>query len=478
MQEKELFFVVPTYRLRDVGETIEQYDEHFWRNGHAVRMIVFDDSSPANHEKYYAQLEKTRTFNDLYYVGPREKEQFIAYLSRRLRDKRLDGLVKNLFRPSYGGNRNFTLMYTLGGLMISADDDMRPYTLLEDSPESLGVDEVCRGRLLKAGSNGYTRKSFDILSAFLDVLGKTADQVPSNYERGELLIDTATDLETNASKELSRENSLLLQRGPLSDDAIVKMAQTFRSGTNDIDALDFVEMFLANESQTQVDQLNDIYVLVNFRPAVTNKNWRMDCGVAGYDNTFGLPPFFPTRLRFEDYIYRLWVQQDGIAAAHVDAAQHHTKNNYMRNPPAAEIFNEEVSNLLKRKIKSTVSRLDELTIVFDYDGEVTAQDATEILDKIKRLHARTLAAVPNARPERADALRVFAANLEKAFYGLEPDFFQQNLLRIVDDVVSVIKGSIELWPTLVEICYFQKDRKGLPQTRVMNQRKRIDAGRN
>jgi hypothetical protein len=39
----------------------------------------------------------------------------------------------------------------------------------------------------------------------------------------------------------------------------------------------------------------------------------------------------------------------------------------------------------------------------------------------------------------------------------------------VDDVVSVIKGSIELWPTLVEICYFHKNRKGLPQTRVDNQ---------
>ena len=98
----------------------------------------------------------------------------------------------------------------------------------------------------------------------------------------------------------------------------------------------------------------------------------MDCGVAGYDNTFGLPPFFPTRLRFEDYIYRLWVQQDGVAAAHVDAAQNHTKSNYMRNPPAAEIFNEEVSNLLKRKIKATVTRLDELSIAFDYEGEVTA----------------------------------------------------------------------------------------------------------
>ena len=110
-------------------------------------MIVFDDSSPVNQEKYYPLLEQTRTHNELYYVGPREKEQFLAYLSRRLRDKRLEGLVKNLFRPSYGGNRNFTLMYTLGGLMVSSDDDMRPYALMEHSPESLDDGEVCRGRL-------------------------------------------------------------------------------------------------------------------------------------------------------------------------------------------------------------------------------------------------------------------------------------------------------------------------------------------
>jgi hypothetical protein len=454
-----------------VGETVEQYDEHFWRNGHSVRMIVFDDSSPSSQAKYYPQLEQTRTHNDLYYVGPQEKEQFLAYMHRRLRDKRLEALVKNLFRPSYGGNRNFTLMYTLGVLMVSADDDMRPYALMEDSPESLGSDEICRGKLLRAGRNGYTRRSFDILTAFLDVLGKPVREAPDNYERGELLMDNATDLETNASLELARENSLLLRRGHLADDATVKMAQTFRSGTNDIDALDFVEMFLADESQQSLNDLNELYVLVNFRPVVTKMNWRMDCGVAGYDNTFGLPPFFPTRLRFEDYIYRLWVQQDGVAAAHVDAAQNHCKSNYMRNPPASEIFNEEVSNLLKRKIKSSLSRLDDLTIAFDYEGDVTAADAQEILDKLSRLHVRTLDAAKAAEPVRADALRVFAANLEKAFYGFEPDFFQQNLLRIVDDVVSVIKGSIELWPTLVEICYFQNSRAGLPQTKVRNQKK-------
>ena len=49
-------------------------------------------------------------------------------------------------------------------------------------------------------------------------------------------------------------------------------------------------------------------------------------------------------------------------------------------------------------------------------------------------------------------------------------FIHQNLLRVVDDVVSTIKGSIELWPTLIEIAYLQKDRRGLPRTRVNNKR--------
>jgi hypothetical protein len=265
---------------------------------------------------------------------------------------------------------------------------------------------------------------------------------------------------------------LILRRASLPEDALVKIAQTFRSGTNDLDAMDFVEMFLDDDQQAHADDLNDVYVLVNFRPVVTKKNWRVDCGVAGYDNTFGLPPFFPTRLRFEDYIFRLWVQQEGIAAAHVDAAQNHARSNYMRNPPAGEIFNEEIANLLKKKIKGSLSKLDELSIAFDYEGEVTAQDAEEILEKTVRLHARAIAAAESAtNPERANGLRLLAANLNKTFYGFEPDFFQQNLLRIVDDVVSVIKGSLELWPTLVETCYFQKGRKGLPQIRVANQEK-------
>jgi hypothetical protein len=87
VEQRELTFVIPTYRLRDVGETVEQYDQHFWRNGDSVRTMVFDDSSPVNQEKYFPLLEETCTHNDVYYVGPSEKEK-IPLLSQRAASRR------------------------------------------------------------------------------------------------------------------------------------------------------------------------------------------------------------------------------------------------------------------------------------------------------------------------------------------------------------------------------------------------------
>ena len=283
------------------------------------------------------------------------------------------------------------------------------------------------------------------------------------------MVDTAMDLETNATLGVTRENSLFLKAGKVPSNAIVKIAQTFRTGTNDIDAVDFVDLYLQNEGQVKIEDLNDYYALVNFRPVVTNKNWRMDCGVGGYDNQFGLPPFFPTRLRFEDYIYRLWIQRQGIVAAHVDSAQFHTKSNYMRNPPASEIFNEEISNLLKRKIKDSLGRMGDLGIEFGYEGEVAIEDSEQILDRIRALYQRAKAAAAKAQDaDRKLGIEFFAESLQKAFYGFDSDFFQQNVTRMVDDVISQFKGSLDLWPTLIEICYYAKSKKAFPQVRVIN----------
>jgi hypothetical protein len=246
------------------------------------------------------------------------------------------------------------------------------------------------------------------------------------------------------------------------------MAQSFRSGTNDIDAIDFIELFLENDTQETTAEQPDVYVLSNFRPAVTKSNWRFDCGVAGYDNTGGLPPFFPTRLRFEDYIFRLWIQQPGLAAAHVGAAQHHGRSNYMRSMLGAETFNEEICNLVKRKLRAHPYELRELTVRFEYEGEVTSADTDEIIDRVRMIHARVGAAARAATGVRAASLAALEEDLNRSFYGFEPDFFHQNVARIVDDVVSVFRSALELWPTLVEICFLEKRRHGLPMARVNN----------
>jgi hypothetical protein len=463
----EPLFAIPTCRLRDVGEAVEAYDRHFTHCGHSLRLMVFDDSSPRLHDRYFPKLASIKTRNELSYVGPAEKTALKELLFEKLGSDALNALVAELFRPSYGGNRNFTLLYSLGSLLVSADDDMRPYALVDEDGQALSGNEVCRGKVVKAGRAPRERRSFDILSAFLAVLGKSERALPPDYARGELLVDTATDLETNTTRDFTRDNKLLVQAGDLESDAIVKMAQTFRSGTNDIDALDFIELFLEDEEQTSLDALADVYVLGRFRPAVTNKNWRMDCGVAAYDNLSGLPPFFPTRLRFEDYIYRLWIQQPGILAAHVAAAQNHGRSPYLRNPPASEILNEEIANLLKRKIRSTVTELGGLGIRFDYDGQVEDEEAQAILERMRRLHDRVVFAAERATDRRrADELTRFRLALDAAFCGFDFDFFQHTLHRALVDTVQRIKGSLALWPTLLEICDHSARHGELPQRRI------------
>jgi hypothetical protein len=40
MEAPATIFAIPTYRLRDVPETVERYDENFWLNGNEVALIA------------------------------------------------------------------------------------------------------------------------------------------------------------------------------------------------------------------------------------------------------------------------------------------------------------------------------------------------------------------------------------------------------------------------------------------------------
>ncbi len=109
---------------------------------------------------------------------------------------------------------------------------------------------------------------------------------------------------------------------------------------------------------------------------------------------------------------------------------------------------------------------------------MTAADTDEILDRVRRLYARVGAAARASTGIRAETLLRLEEDLYRSFYGFELDFLHQNVARIVDDVVSVFRSALELWPTLVEICFLEKRRHGLPMARVNNrtvQGQRADA---
>jgi hypothetical protein len=149
------------------------------------------------------------------------------------------------------------------------------------------------------------------------------------------------------------------------------------------------------------------------------------------------------------------------------------QNQYMRNPLAMDVFNEEICTLLKKKIKASIESTDDLSIQFSYQGEVSLTDSEEILEKITTVHNSVLKAASTTKSEgRKRELILFADNLARSFYGFEPDFFQQNVSRIVAEVVSQIRASLEIWPTLIEICYFHKDKREFPQSRVDNKKLR------
>ena len=191
-----------------------------------------------------------------------------------------------------------------------------------------------------------------------------------------MLVDTAMELETNATKGLARENSLILERGRCSDDAVVKMAQTFRSGTNDIDAIDFVDMFLEDEEQIDLDELNELYVLVNFRPGgdqeeladgLRRGRLRQHASACRRSS----PPACDSRTT------SIASGSSRTASPRPTSTRRRTTSRTTtcgtRWPPRSST--RRCPTCSSGRSRPPSARLDELSIAFDYEGEVTAEDA-------------------------------------------------------------------------------------------------------
>jgi hypothetical protein len=179
----------------------------------------------------------------------------------------------------------------------------------------------------------------------------------------------------------------------------------------------------------------------------------MDCGVAGYDNRAGIPPFMPSPLRFEDFLYRLWIQQPGMCAAHVGAALTHLKSPYMRHSHASEVFNEEMSNLIKRNLVTKGFKASATSVSFEFDGYVTREETDEILEKVNKLaeSVKESSKVHGISENRRLGLIGLHATLQDYFFGFEGDMFHLEVSRLIKRESELIKATTTIWPTLLEI---------------------------
>jgi hypothetical protein len=282
-----------------------------------------------------------------------------------------------------------------------------------------------------------------------------------------------TELYTNVTRGTLEPNTVSLVGGPIRPDATVMTAQTFRSGSADVDAVDYANDFLVNPENVLVNDMALRYVIQAHRPCVTATNWRLDCGISAYDNSNGLPPFLPTTLRFEDYGYRLWLQEPRFAAAHVDAVQTHYRNPYMRAGLAHDLWNEGVANYLKGRLMASLEEVRDTQLVFDGNVEVDRRDTEPIMDTGLRYYRLALRrASEEAEAKKGDLLRrlrmarhfaAFASDLYRWFDGFDLDVFHAHLQHTVASEVADIRTTMGMWPTVLDAALDIRSEGRLPR---------------
>lgn len=474
----EVSLVIPTYRLKDVAETVLEYHANLDKYGHDLPVIVFDDSTIETHLRDFSTFT-SRVPPQILYVGPREKAGFLALLVEKLGAEH-EPALRRMLRPSYGGNRNHTLLYTLGEMFISADDDMRPHGLFHRQRELLNGKEVLKGLYIDKTDpeQVIVQEEFDLVTVYLSVLGKSIRTVNGSCELvGSTLIDSMMDLYTNQTKGPLQPNTITLVEGEVNPQARIVTAQTYRSGSADVDAIDYANDFLINPYHAFVNDMSLRYVIQAFKPCVTSTNWRLDCGISGYDNSKGLPPFFPTQLRFEDYVFRLWLQDAGVAAAHVNGVQAHYRNPYMRESLPHDLWNEAMANFLKPRLKEQIVQINPTTLVFNGEIHVSGDESRKIVEEGRCYYVKALQRAatvvrqretsdPLSPEQKSNYLIGFARDVYDEYEGFDVAAFQRKMQRTIDDEMKAIVSTMTVWPDVLEAASELKQSENIPLRKI------------
>ncbi|MCX8178687.1 MAG: hypothetical protein N3D75_02570 [Candidatus Aenigmarchaeota archaeon] len=281
-------------------------------------------------------------------------------------------------------------------------------------------------------------------------------------------VDSMMDPLTNNTKENILKvngNYVKVNPGIIPRETVILMVQAFRTGSPDIDAKDYSEEFFLNPILVMENDASRFYVINAYRPFITKENWRFDCGVAGYDNTNGLPPNIPTILRFEDYSNRVFLYKSPeYASAHVNAILTHKRNPYNRASLAHNLLNEEITAFLKIALLSKINA-NGLNITMD-ESEIRTSPkyVGEIIDRNKVFYEKAQRLVKE-KPEWSEYYHQFVNDILYEFCEFNPERLEKRINGIISQEMSAFSELVKLWPDILQETKEIKQR-GLPIRRI------------
>ena len=456
--DSDICLAIPTYRSRDIAKTVSVYAQNFAHFGHQVPIVVFDDSSTQDARVSEGSLRvvaKSFPGQRIFYVGPHEKRGAMDKLERRFSDA--NGVVSRLFRPSYGGNRNWVLAYTMGSQFVSVDDDMRPYGLFVNG-ESAESGVVSQGTFLfESEMGGVQEVQQDVMSGYKRLLGTRVDSYGSTIRKGRDVEDSSTDHLNRTVGGLEQSVVRLVDEGNVNGSALIQVVQSHLTGDADIDSADLVELFL----QTGVDdilsgKLPKKFALSAHAEAITSDNRRMTGAVLGYDNRQGAIYFLPTDLRCEDFVWRMYLaSRNDVANAYTGQVQTHTRSLSVRNSIARDWYNELVANLMKEKLLAAMNVAGKNTMTFHDGVVVSAGEARGIEDVVRKVHADATKKATTGASGDVGSYLAFAGELDSILgddIG-DSERFPSRLTTMLQREIRLFNDVAEIWPSVLEFTH-------------------------
>ena len=452
----ELFFTIPTYRHREVHKCVDEYLNHFGVYNHQIPIIVFDDS-PLDKSKitinFLSKVKKERPSADIRYIGPVEKRKYLSKLS----SLNPDPLLPEMLCPSYGGNRNWILLATLGNYFISVDDDMHPYGIFNRTKKN-NSDAVLEGTYTRDLSC-FEKESVDLIAAYTSMIGRiVGDYIASNpnVRAGNHLVDSNMDLALNMTVGELKDNQITISPGAINPKAIIKIVQTYLSGDADIDSKDLIGGFIKSGSEEALRGVVPLkYAVNNFKPCIVAEDYRLTGAVLGLDNSEGFICFLPTKLRFEDYIFRSYSKKPEIHVGYCPAVQTHSRSLANRNNIVKDFVIEEIATVIKKSIINGVMGISELEIRLAKDPSYDVKELYDIWNQLAEYLSKM--DITTAHGEAfADALKEEMISTERA------GKFVANFTQRIDEEYSKIRRAIKIWPDMINYA----SRNPVPYRRI------------